>query len=52
MKRNATLLLVFFAIVFVVARLLESRWPWMGFIRATANVIQPRTYGAILTFDF
>jgi uncharacterized membrane-anchored protein YjiN (DUF445 family) len=37
MKRNATLLLVFFAIVFVVARLLESRWPWMGFIRATAE---------------
>ncbi len=26
--------------------------PAVGFIRATANVIQPRTYGAILTFDF
>lgn len=26
--------------------------PAVGFVRATANVIQPRTYGAILTYDF
>lgn len=29
-----------------------SARPAVGFIRATANVIQPRTYGAILTYDF
>ena len=29
-----------------------SARPAVGFIRATASVIQPRTYGAILTYDF
>jgi uncharacterized membrane-anchored protein YjiN (DUF445 family) len=37
MKRNATGLLVAFAAIFVVARLLEPRWPWLGFLRATAE---------------
>lgn len=37
MKRRATGLLVVATIVFVVARLLESRWPWVGVIRATAE---------------
>jgi uncharacterized membrane-anchored protein YjiN (DUF445 family) len=37
MKRNATGLLVAFAGIFIVARLLEPRWPWLGFLRATAE---------------
>ncbi|MGH7502292.1 MAG: DUF445 domain-containing protein [Longimicrobiales bacterium] len=37
MKRTATGLLGFFAAVFLVARLLEDRWPWLGYIRATAE---------------
>ena len=37
MKRVATGLLVAAAVVFVVATLLESRWPWLGFVRATAE---------------
>jgi uncharacterized membrane-anchored protein YjiN (DUF445 family) len=37
MKRNATGLLVAFAGVFVAARAFEDRWPWLGFVRATAE---------------
>ncbi|MGH7551597.1 MAG: DUF445 domain-containing protein, partial [Longimicrobiales bacterium] len=37
MKRNATGLLVAFAGIFIAARLLEPRWPWLGFLRATAE---------------
>lgn len=37
MKRVATGLLVAAAIVFVVTSILEARWPWLGYIRATAE---------------
>jgi len=37
MKRNATGMLIAAAVVFVIARLLEARWPWVGYIRATAE---------------
>ena len=37
MKRRATGLLVLAGAVFVAARLLEARYPWVGFIRATAE---------------
>jgi uncharacterized membrane-anchored protein YjiN (DUF445 family) len=37
MKRVATGLLVFAAAVFVVTSLFEARWPWLGYIRATAE---------------
>lgn len=37
MKRRATGLLVGFAAVFVVTRLLEGRYPWLGYLRATAE---------------
>jgi uncharacterized membrane-anchored protein YjiN (DUF445 family) len=37
MKRRATGLLVAFGAVFIVTRLLEPRWPWLGFVRATAE---------------
>jgi uncharacterized membrane-anchored protein YjiN (DUF445 family) len=37
MKRRATGLLVLMAVVFVVAWLLESRYPWLGYVRATAE---------------
>ena len=37
MKRRATALLVIAAVVFVVARLLETRFPWLGYLRATAE---------------
>jgi uncharacterized membrane-anchored protein YjiN (DUF445 family) len=37
MKRRATGLLVFFAGLFVVTRLLESRWPWLAIVRATSE---------------
>ena len=36
-RRRATGLLVVAAVVFVIARALESRWWWIGFIRATAE---------------
>lgn len=36
-RRRATGLLVVAGVVFVVARVLESRWWWMGFVRATAE---------------
>jgi uncharacterized membrane-anchored protein YjiN (DUF445 family) len=35
MKRNATLLLVAVTVLFFVTRALESRYPWLGIIRAT-----------------
>jgi len=34
MQRAATLMLVGVALVFVVTRLLESQYPWLGFVRA------------------
>ncbi len=37
MKRWATGLLVLSSVVFVIARLLESRYPWIAIIRATAE---------------
>jgi uncharacterized membrane-anchored protein YjiN (DUF445 family) len=37
MKRRATGLLVLATVVFVIARIFESRYPWVGFIRATAE---------------
>jgi uncharacterized membrane-anchored protein YjiN (DUF445 family) len=37
MKRRATLLLVAATIIFIVARALESRVPWLGILRATAE---------------
>jgi uncharacterized membrane-anchored protein YjiN (DUF445 family) len=37
MKRRATGLLALAGAAFVVARSLESRYPWMGFLRATAE---------------
>ena len=37
MKARATGMLVFATIVFVIARVFESRYPWVGFIRATAE---------------
>ena len=35
MKRRATLLLVAAAVFFVITRALESRFPWLGIVRAT-----------------
>jgi uncharacterized membrane-anchored protein YjiN (DUF445 family) len=37
MKRKATGLLVASVVVFVVARILEARWSWLGYVRATAE---------------
>ena len=37
MKRRATGLLVVAVVVFVAARLLEARWPWLGALRAMAE---------------
>ena len=37
MKRRATLLLVLAAVVFLAARLVEPRYPWIGIVRATAE---------------
>ena len=37
MKARATGMLVFATIVFVIARAFESRYPWVGFVRATAE---------------
>ena len=37
MKRRATGLVLLAAVVFAVARILEARLPWVGFIRATAE---------------
>jgi uncharacterized membrane-anchored protein YjiN (DUF445 family) len=37
MKRRATGLLVAATVLFIVTRILESRYPWLGYIRATAE---------------
>jgi uncharacterized membrane-anchored protein YjiN (DUF445 family) len=37
MRRIATALLVAAAVVFAITRVLESRYPWLGFVRATAE---------------
>lgn len=37
MKRVATIMLVVVAIVFVVARTYEARYPWLGYVRAFAE---------------
>ncbi|HEY7637029.1 MAG TPA: DUF445 family protein [Gemmatimonadales bacterium] len=37
MKRRATGLLVLATIIFVVTRLYEARYPWLGYLRATAE---------------
>jgi uncharacterized membrane-anchored protein YjiN (DUF445 family) len=37
MKRRATLLLIAATIVFIVARILESRFAWLAIVRATAE---------------
>ena len=37
MQRTASGLLVLMSVVFVVTRLLESRWPWLGYVRAAAE---------------
>ena len=37
MKRRATGLLALMTVVFVAARLLEPRYPWLGYVRATAE---------------
>src|SRR5436853_157314 len=37
MKARATGLLILATVVFIIARLLESRYTWVGFIRATAE---------------
>jgi uncharacterized membrane-anchored protein YjiN (DUF445 family) len=37
MKLRATGLLVFMGVLFVVARMLEARYPWLGYVRATAE---------------
>jgi uncharacterized membrane-anchored protein YjiN (DUF445 family) len=37
MKRNAALMLVGCAVVFGVALALEGTWPWLGYVRATAE---------------
>jgi uncharacterized membrane-anchored protein YjiN (DUF445 family) len=37
MKRVATLMLVGVAVLFVVTRLLEATYPWLGFVRAFAE---------------
>lgn len=37
MKRRATGLLLVAAVVFGITRALEGRWPWLGYLRATAE---------------
>ena len=37
LKGRATLLLVLSGVVFVIARWLEPRYPWVGYVRATAE---------------
>ncbi|HWK88400.1 MAG TPA: DUF445 domain-containing protein, partial [Longimicrobium sp.] len=37
MKFRATGLLVAAAVIFVVCTLLQARWPWLGYVRATAE---------------
>ncbi len=35
MKRRATMLLVAATVLFIVTRVLETRWAWLGYVRAT-----------------
>jgi uncharacterized membrane-anchored protein YjiN (DUF445 family) len=37
MQRFAAALLVLMSVIFVVTRLLEPRWPWLGYVRAMAE---------------
>src|SRR6202008_5049504 len=37
MKFRATGMLVVATAIYIVTRLLESRWPWLGYVRATAE---------------
>jgi uncharacterized membrane-anchored protein YjiN (DUF445 family) len=37
MKRNAALMLVACAVVFAITLVLEGTWPWLGYVRATAE---------------
>src|SRR5688572_11620120 len=37
MKRNAALLLVASGVIMLIALVLEARWPWLGYVRATAE---------------
>ncbi len=37
MKSRATGLLAFCGVLFVIARIFESRYPWLGYVRATAE---------------
>ncbi len=37
MKLRATGLLVVAAVIYVIARVLEARYPWLGYVRATAE---------------
>ena len=37
MKRRAAALLGFAAVVYVLARIFEARYPWVGYVRATAE---------------
>ncbi|MDB4950638.1 MAG: hypothetical protein JWM27_3287 [Gemmatimonadetes bacterium] len=37
MKSRAAALLVAATVVYVVARIFEARWPWVGYVRATAE---------------
>ena len=36
-RRRATGLLIVAAVLFLITRALEARWPWLGFVRATAE---------------
>jgi uncharacterized membrane-anchored protein YjiN (DUF445 family) len=37
MKRKASLMLIACGVILLVALLLEARWPWLGYVRATAE---------------
>jgi uncharacterized membrane-anchored protein YjiN (DUF445 family) len=37
MKRRATALLIACGVIFIITRLLEPSWPWLGYVRATAE---------------
>ena len=37
MKRTATGMLAVAAVILVVARIFETRYPWLGYVRATAG---------------
>jgi hypothetical protein len=42
MKRRATALLVAATVIFIVARFFETRLPWIGILRATAEAHRRR----------